>query len=323
MVERSKKPVPIPVSPTRAENQGFVSESDRVKLSLPTGESVEILLHGATVISWVVDGQEKLFLSEKATLDGSKPVRGGIPLVFPVFGKPTEGPVAALPQHGFARLCKWELLGRTSETDTSIQVDFGLGPENLTADQREQWPYIFGLIYSVNLSKNSLETKMLVRNEGFKTFDFNLLFHTYLRIPDVNNLTVEGLKGTNYKCKVTQSEAVEEAVELPINSEVDRVYANVPGTVQVKDRGQAIFKIDRTNLEDVVVWNPWDGARKMADFGPEDGYKDMSKRPTALLSRIRVLMPLGLLVCIEAGAVSKWHTLEPESIWEGSTIINL
>jgi len=32
---------------------------------------------------------------------------------------------------------------------------------------------------------------------------------------------------------------------------------------------------------------------------------------------------MGLLVCIEAGAVSKWHTLEPQSVWEGSTIINL
>ncbi|KAG0133461.1 galactose mutarotase-like domain-containing protein [Tuber indicum] len=303
MVERSKKPVPIPVSSTGAENPGFVLESDRVKLSLPTGESAEILLHGATVISWVVDGQEKLFLSEKAALDGSKPVRGGIPLVFPVFGKSTEGPTAALPQHGFARLCKWELLGRTSEADTAIQVDFGLGPENLTVDQRNQWPYEFGLIYSVNLSISSLETKMLVRNEGSETFDFNVLFHTYFRIPDINNLTIEGLKGTSYKCKVIKSEAVEEEVELPIRSEVDRVYAGVPNAVQVKNGGETIFKVGRTNLEDIVVWNPWEGASKMADFGPEDGYKNM--------------------ICIEAGAVSKWHSLEPQSVWEGSAVTNI
>lgn len=38
------------------------------KLSLPSGESVKVLLYGATVISWIVDGQEKLFLSEKAKL---------------------------------------------------------------------------------------------------------------------------------------------------------------------------------------------------------------------------------------------------------------
>jgi D-hexose-6-phosphate mutarotase len=38
--------------------------------------------HGATVISWKVNGEEKLFLSKLAILDGSKAIRGGIPLVF-------------------------------------------------------------------------------------------------------------------------------------------------------------------------------------------------------------------------------------------------
>jgi glucose-6-phosphate 1-epimerase len=36
------------------------------------------------VTSWKTGGQEQLFVSEKAHLDGSKPIRGGIPLVFPV-----------------------------------------------------------------------------------------------------------------------------------------------------------------------------------------------------------------------------------------------
>lgn len=38
------------------------------QLSLPTGETAEILLHGATVISWKIGGEEKLWLSEKAVL---------------------------------------------------------------------------------------------------------------------------------------------------------------------------------------------------------------------------------------------------------------
>lgn len=100
-----------------------------------------------------------------------------------VFGKATEGPTAVLAQHGFARICKWELLGKTSESESSVQADFGLGPENLSVDLQKQWPYPFGLIYSITLTRTSLETKILVRNEGEETFDFNLLFHTYLRVP--------------------------------------------------------------------------------------------------------------------------------------------
>jgi glucose-6-phosphate 1-epimerase len=45
---------------------------------------VTVHLYGATVTSWKTGGQEQLFVSEKAHLDGSKPIRGGIPVVFPV-----------------------------------------------------------------------------------------------------------------------------------------------------------------------------------------------------------------------------------------------
>ena len=85
-MDRPKKPAAIPVSPLAPTPQVAISEDNsRVTASLPTGERVEILLYGATVISWKsANGKENLFLSEKAHLDGSKPVRGGIPIVFPV-----------------------------------------------------------------------------------------------------------------------------------------------------------------------------------------------------------------------------------------------
>ena len=85
-MERSKKPAAIPVSPLLPTPQVLMSEDNsRVTANLPTGERVEVLLYGATVISWKSsNGKENLFLSSKAHLDGSKPVRGGIPLVFPV-----------------------------------------------------------------------------------------------------------------------------------------------------------------------------------------------------------------------------------------------
>lgn len=85
-MERSKKPAAIPVSPIQPTPQVSISDdTSRVTANLPTGERVDVLLYGATVISWKsANGKENLFLSSKAHLDGSKPVRGGIPLVFPV-----------------------------------------------------------------------------------------------------------------------------------------------------------------------------------------------------------------------------------------------
>lgn len=90
MVERPHKPQSLPNASAAKSTtpQPVVETSDdssRITASLPTGESVDIMLYGATVISWKnTDGSENLWLSEKATLDGSKAVRGGIPVVFPV-----------------------------------------------------------------------------------------------------------------------------------------------------------------------------------------------------------------------------------------------
>jgi glucose-6-phosphate 1-epimerase len=87
MVERANKPktqTSTPGLPPQA-TVTFSDDNSRVIAELPTGESVQVLLYGATVISWKDgSGDEKLWLSDAAKLDGSKAVRGGIPIVFPV-----------------------------------------------------------------------------------------------------------------------------------------------------------------------------------------------------------------------------------------------
>jgi glucose-6-phosphate 1-epimerase len=53
----------------------------------------------------------------------------------------------------------------------------------MLSDQfRKAWPYEFGLVYSVILSPDSLETSLQVQNKGDKPFDFQVLLHTYLRV---------------------------------------------------------------------------------------------------------------------------------------------
>lgn len=82
-MDRPNKPSAI--SPSAGGPSPSVhTERGRVLASLPTGDTVEILLYGATVVSWKSNGKENIFVSDAAVLDGSKPVRGGVPVVFPV-----------------------------------------------------------------------------------------------------------------------------------------------------------------------------------------------------------------------------------------------
>lgn len=98
--------------------------------SVLQGSSVEILLYGASVISWKSaspsnsDVVERLFVSSKAFLDGSKPVRGGIPVVFPCFGAPTHPDHQKLSQHGFARSETWTFDSVVMDNEAGVSVRF-------------------------------------------------------------------------------------------------------------------------------------------------------------------------------------------------------
>lgn len=171
---------------------------DKVVITHPKNPNTTatILKYGATVISWKENGQEQLWLSEGAKLDGLRPVRGGIPLVFPVFGKQKNEnhPTFKLPQHGFARNSHWEFLGQVSEEPVAVQ--FGLGPENVDKELYKLWDEgknDFTLILTVSLAEDSLTTSIDVENTGSQPFDFNWLFHTYYKVDDVTDTLATNL----------------------------------------------------------------------------------------------------------------------------------
>lgn len=97
-------------------------------------------------------------------------------------------------------------------------------------------------------------------------------------VQNIENISVQGLNTLTYKDKTQGGKDVTETSDdITISKETDRAYKSVPGSVVVKDNGKPIFTVDKQGLEDIVVWNPYDTASKMSDFGPADGYKQMSE----------------------------------------------
>ncbi|KAK4100666.1 galactose mutarotase-like protein [Parathielavia hyrcaniae] len=331
MVERANKPKPPTLSSTPGlppqATVTFSEDNSRVVAELPTGESVQVLLHGATVISWKdASGDEKLWLSDAAKLDGSKAVRGGIPVVFPVFGTaPTHPQTKGLPQHGFARTSRWEFLGKsTSESaaddkasasnEPTVKLDFGLssGSPGLDPVARAHWPFRFNLIYSVTLNPSSLTTSIVATNDGAESFECQVLMHTYLRVNDITKVEIQGLSNAFYTDKVDAG-AVKTQTSTPftIAGETDRVYTPAKeegveeeAAVTVAEQGRPKYRVTRDNLSNVVVWNPWtDKAQGMADFEPKDGFRKM--------------------LCVEPGAVGAWQAVEAGDAFEGAQTITL
>ncbi|TQV96923.1 apospory-associated protein c [Cordyceps javanica] len=313
MVDRPNKPSALAATPgLPPQAQVTISHGNaRVTAELPTGESVVVLLHGATVLSWKdAAGDEKLWLSDAAKLDGTKAVRGGIPLVFPVFGAGSNGEkTKSLPQHGFARNSRWEFLGKsTSEGDSSnVKLDFGLSSESLDDEYQKAWPFRFGLLYSVTLTRESLTTTIVITNDGDEPFEFQTLLHTYFRIKDIAKVSIDGFDNAPYIDQVAAKAAKTQSGNITFDGELDNIYTPTGGPKQpivLQEDGKPRLRLVRDNLDDVVVWNPHVAkSAGMGDFEPKDGWKKM--------------------VCIEAGSVRSWQKLDKGDAFEGAQTIHL
>ncbi|KAG0679514.1 Glucose-6-phosphate 1-epimerase [Kluyveromyces marxianus] len=265
---------------------------------------VKILKYGATVFSWELKGEEQLWLSTAAKLDGSKPVRGGIPLVFPVFGKNHDDEhLSKLPQHGLARNSVWEFLGQTKAEPLTVQ--FGLGPEFANPELTKLWPFEYSLILSVELGKEYLKTEIEVLNtSNAETLKFNWLFHTYLKIHDIEDTLVSNLNSSKLYDQMLKESYVDKQPVVTVHEELDRIYQNVEEDrlIQVVDKGHPVHTLKRHNLPDTVVWNPWiEKSKGMGDFEPKDGYKTM--------------------ICIEPGHVHDFVKLPPGEKWVASQVL--
>jgi glucose-6-phosphate 1-epimerase len=114
---------------------------------------------------------------------------------------------------------------------------------------------------------------------------------------------VTGLNGAPYVDKVDGLKTKTQSSAVTITGETDRVYTPT-GTdpIVVVEGGKPLYTIQRDNLGDAVVWNPWtEKAKGMSDFTPKDGFKNM--------------------ICVEAGSVSAWQSLEAGDAFEGAQTI--
>eukprot|EP00762_Andalucia_godoyi_P008508 ANDGO_05807.mRNA.1 Putative glucose-6-phosphate 1-epimerase len=264
------------------------------ELRTQSGESsCSVYSFGAHVTSVSIRGKPVLFVSTKAVLDGTKAIRGGIPLVFPQFGP------GVLPQHGFARNSMWSF----AKCETlpgplpSIGLTLRLADSEAT---RKVWNHSFISEIEFLLSDEAFEIRWRVANTGLQAFSFTCALHTYFLVDAVETVRVNGLAGRTFKDSLLGGQTdVEKDADFAFCGEVDRVYLDV-GDTELKLRdGRATLAISKQNMRDVVVWNPHVAkTRATADFDPEDWKR---------------------FVCLETGNVASAVCVDAGAQWTGTT----
>lgn len=241
--------------------------------------------------------EEHIFVSSKAIFDNKKAIRGGIPIVFPNFGPWEYG-----PQHGFARIRTWQLTQPPTKDSTgNVAATFTLEDNEET---RKMWNYRFKLTYKVTLLEKALRMEFTVENTGTEEFAFTCLLHTYFRVPDITTVIVSSLKGVTFIDKVKDdAKEIEQRDQVTIQENVDRIYIDTPTEHAIGNTaGGRTLLLQKSNLADTVVWNPWqEKAAAMGDLGNDD-YLTM--------------------VCVEAGSVATPQTVAPsERFQAGQTFV--
>jgi D-hexose-6-phosphate mutarotase len=258
-----------PTSTAKTEALGRVTfldgqgELPMLEISTPWS-TAEIYLLGAQVTQFrKKDEAPLLFLSKCSRFTEGHPIRGGIPVIFPWFGR-REG----LAQHGFARVKSWDLKELLPAPDGSVSVRFRL-PD---CPEAAAFPR-FTADYVVTVNQ-SLTLQLIVTNQSKDAeFTFENCLHTYFEVADVTAISIQGLKGTTYLDQVASfMEKTETSDALRIASEVDRIYLNTTGTVEIHDpRIGRKNRVEKECSASTVVWNPWIAkARQMSDFGDEE-----------------------------------------------------
>jgi glucose-6-phosphate 1-epimerase len=273
------------------------------RLTLPYGDSVLVALQGAHVLSWVAQGRERLFLSERNEWDGQAAIRGGVPVCFPQFNQRGD-----LPKHGFARNLAWQL---TSEQDgggfanakheaTSANADTSVAHLRfqLTANAQTLalWPQQFVATLHVSLKPNQLQITLQLQNTDTHPLLFTGALHTYFAVQHIANTQLTGLQGQAEWNAVTDQHGTANEV-LRFDGEFDRVYQAATHPLQLQDEHGTLQIEQSPSWGQSVVWNP--GATKCATLSdmPPDGYQHM--------------------LCVEAAQVYEPINVAPSQTWQG------
>ncbi len=234
--------------PTKTQREK-VGSLDVVTLIHPQGGRVQVSLFGAHVLSWdSPKGEKRLFLSSQADLTGAKAIRGGVPIIFPQFGpRPLPG-LEVLPSHGFARTTMWEVVkAATSE------VTLRLKNSSLT---EKIYPGIFTAEVKVKLQE-TLEISFTVRNEGDAPMIYQVALHTYFEVPVKDEVTIVGLEGGRFLDNLKNlAPATETRRKVDVKAPTDRIYLEVPSTIQILSEEAPLFTLESKGFPDLVVWNP-------------------------------------------------------------------
>lgn len=237
--------------------------------------TAQIALFGAHIVSFVPkqDARERLWLSSDAILDGSKAIRGGVPICWPWFSDSHGKPDLSLPSHGYVRDQTWQL---SECVDTDDGTELTLVP-GTTKGRGFDGDAQLSIKIKVGAQ---LHIWLTTENLGSTPFSITCALHTYFNVTDINHTKLRGLSGS-YKDKTLNWQQFTTPEPYTFHQETDRIHLCRANKVSIEDRQQGTL-IESAGHDSLVVWNPWSTLSQSMQDMQDDGYRYMLCVETAV-----------------------------------------
>ncbi|PQV64089.1 glucose-6-phosphate 1-epimerase [Abditibacterium utsteinense] len=248
----------------------------------------EILLQGAQLMHFAPRGQKPwIFRSPNTPYTPAREIYGGIPVIFPWFGRQEDAPDA--PNHGFVRQATWKI--ESAEQDDSC-VTLSLSSDEIRAQGFDTtlWPYDFAarMIFSFG---ETLGLRFEIENQYAEPFRFECALHTYFAVDNLGAVRIEGLENETFRNPNTgQLQPQNGAIQF--NGPLTQMFDASSVPVVIRDQNRDFHLTPRKGWNSTIVWNPGEA---MADLSAQDARG---------------------FVCVEAGAIQQSAiSLEPGQLY--------
>ena len=235
----------------------------------------EILLQGAQLMHFAPRGQKEwIFRSPNTPYTPQREIYGGIPVIFPWFGRLKTQPESA--NHAFARQAVWKV--SDSSADES-QITLTLSSQDALTQGIDTtlWPYDFEARMIFTFGK-SLGLRFEVENQSDETVRFECALHTYFAVESIDSVRVEGLEGEPFRNGHSGNIETQNG-EIHFGQALSQIFETTGKPVQIRDANRTFALTPREGWHSTILWNPGSAT---ADLSDDDAQN---------------------FVCVEAGAI--------------------
>lgn len=213
------------------------------------GASARISATGGQLLSWQpVEGQE-VFWCTPAPLPAPAPLRGGVPLCWPWFGRQGQPPTA--PAHGLARTAPW--CCHRQQVLADGRVELALRPLQALHPALE--------VEQVLRIGATLEQELRTRNHGNQPLPLSQALHSYFRVDALQAVQVDGLHGPFHDALQPDSPGFQQgpwrfAADRG-GGRCDRIHPYSGSALRLHRGGQLRpLQLTATGATSLVLWTP-------------------------------------------------------------------